>query len=129
MRAATSPCWIGRDSKNAVVNATRWLKKSTTDCSPTPWRAEATSKGDAIRCQGTCSDGSWKSRQDYLWKIINRPRIVAALISQGADLCHGWMTFDSTAAMSFFSSLGMFKFGLLQKKMKAECGLPRPGLM
>jgi hypothetical protein len=25
----------------------------------------------------------------YLWKIMIRPRIVTALMSQGADLCHG----------------------------------------
>jgi hypothetical protein len=43
------------------------------------------------------------------------PRIVAALMSQGADLCHGWLVIDSMAA-SFVSSEGMFKFVLLQKK-------------
>jgi hypothetical protein len=57
------------------------------------------------------------------------PRIVTALMSQGADLCHGWRVFDSTVAGCFFSSLGMFKFGLLPKKMKAECGLARSGVM
>src|ERR1700721_2121552 len=43
----------------------------------------------------------------YLWKIMIRPRIVTALMSQGADLCHGCRVFDSTMAMSFFSSFGM----------------------
>jgi hypothetical protein len=51
----------------------------------------------------------------YLWKITISPRIVAALMSQGADLCHGWTVIDSMAA-SFVSSEGMFKFVLLQKK-------------
>jgi hypothetical protein len=60
---------------------------------------------------------------------MTRPRIVAALMSQGADLCHGWRAFDSTAAASFFSSLGMFKFGLLQEAMRAQCGLARSGVM
>ena len=48
--------------------------------------------------------------------------MVAALMSQGADLCHGWMVIDSIAA-SFVSSVGMFKFALLQRKMKTECEL------
>jgi hypothetical protein len=51
--------------------------------------------------------------------IMIRPRIVAALMSQGADLCHGGRVFDSTMTASFFSSLGIFNFGLLQKKMRA----------
>jgi hypothetical protein len=50
---------------------------------------------------------------------MTRPRIVAALMSQGADLCHGWRLSDSTMAVSFFNSLGMFKFALLQKYMRA----------
>jgi hypothetical protein len=54
-----------------------------------------------------------KVLEDYLWKMTIRPRIVAALMSQGADLCHGCKVFASTVAVSFFSSLGMFKFGLL----------------
>ena len=58
-----------------------------------------------------------------------RPRIVAALMSQGADLCHGWMVFDSRAAVSLCSSVGMFKFGLLQKKMRVECEPARSGVM
>ena len=66
--------------------------------------------------------GSWKSRQDHLWKMIISPRMVAALMSQGADLCHGWMVIDSIAA-SFVSSVGMFKFALLQRKMTTECEL------
>jgi hypothetical protein len=47
---------------------------------------------------------------NYLWKIMIRPRAVAALMSQGADLCHGCTVLDSTATRSFFGSLGMFKF-------------------
>jgi hypothetical protein len=66
---------------------------------------------------------------DYLWKIMITPRIVTALMSQGADLCHGWRVFDSTVTASFFSSLGMFKFGLLQKKIRAECEPARSGVM
>jgi hypothetical protein len=58
-----------------------------------------------------------------------RPRIVAALMSQGADLCHGWRVFKSMVAASFFSSFGMFKFALLQKKMRAQCGPARTGVM
>jgi hypothetical protein len=58
-----------------------------------------------------------------------RPRAVAALMSQGADLCHGCAVLDSTATRSFFSSLGMFKFWFLQKKLNAQCGLARLGVM
>ena len=54
--------------------------------------------------------------------MIISPRMVAALMSQGADLCHGWMVIDSIAA-SFVSSVGMFKFALLQRKMTTECEL------
>jgi hypothetical protein len=50
-------------------------------------------------------------------------------MSQGADLCHGLMVFDSTVAACFFSSLEMFKFGLLQKRMSAECEPARSGMM
>jgi len=51
----------------------------------------------------------------YFWKMTIRPRIVAALMSKGADLCQSWTVFDSTVASSFFISLGMFKCALLQK--------------
>jgi hypothetical protein len=47
-----------------------------------------------------------------------KPRIVAALMSKGADLCHGWMVFDSTPAACFFNSLEMFKLRLLQMRMR-----------
>jgi len=57
-----------------------------------------------------------------------RPRTVAALMSHGADLCHGGIVIDSTAA-SFFSLVGMFNFGFLQEKLRAECGLARSGMM
>jgi hypothetical protein len=58
-----------------------------------------------------------------------KPRIVAALMSQGADLCHGWTVFDSTLPACFFSSLEMFKFGLLRKRMRAECEPARSRMM
>jgi hypothetical protein len=54
--------------------------------------------------------------EDYLWKIMIRPRIVAALMSQGADLCHGRRMFDSTMAVSFFSSLGMFNSRSIKRR-------------
>ena len=54
--------------------------------------------------------------EDYLWKIMIRPRIVAALTSQGADLCHGRSVFDSTMAVSFFSSLGMFNSRSIKRR-------------
>jgi hypothetical protein len=44
-----------------------------------------------------------------------RPRIVAALMSQGADLCHGWVVFDSTLDAWFFSSLEMFNSGSFKR--------------
>jgi hypothetical protein len=72
---------------------------------------------------------SARGSMDYLWKMMISPSIVAALISQGADLCHGWTVFGSTVAASFFSSVGMFKSGLLQKKMRAKCDLVRLGMM
>jgi hypothetical protein len=49
---------------------------------------------------------------------MNRPRIVTALMSQGADLCHGRMALDSTLAAWFFNPLEVFKFRLLQKRMR-----------
>jgi len=52
----------------------------------------------------------------YLWKIMIRPRIVTALMSQGADLCHGCRVFDSTMAMSFFSSFGMFNSRSIKRR-------------
>jgi len=58
-----------------------------------------------------------------------RPSAVAALMSQGADLCHGCTVFDSTATASFFGSLGMFKFWLLQRKLKVQCGPRQSGVM
>jgi hypothetical protein len=58
-----------------------------------------------------------------------KPRMVAALMSQGADLCHGWTMFDSALPACFFSSLEMFKFGLLQKRMRAECEPALSGMM
>jgi hypothetical protein len=41
--------------------------------------------------------------------------MVTALMSHGADLCHGWEVFDLTVTAAFFSSLGMIKIALLQK--------------
>jgi hypothetical protein len=47
---------------------------------------------------------------------MSTPRIVAALMSQGADLCQGGRVFDSTASWSFFNSLGVFKMRVPSKK-------------
>jgi hypothetical protein len=43
-----------------------------------------------------------------------KPRIVTALMSQGAALCHRRKVSDSVMAPSFFNTLGMFKCVLLQ---------------
>jgi hypothetical protein len=50
------------------------------------------------------------------------PRIVAALMSKGADLCQGLTVFESTVALSIFTSLGMFKCALLQKSGAPSVG-------
>jgi hypothetical protein len=65
----------------------------------------------------------------YFWKMTIRPRIVAALMSKGADLCQSWTVFDSTVASSFFISLGMFKMRAPSERWSAQCGRARLGVM